>query len=128
MTLVRTRSLRRSVSLVIACLVVLASACGSDDDCESPGASGPLTVEDALEVSDDERYDVEGFAVASDGVLRLCAALAESDPLQCGRPSLNVVGEATADLDGLFGGDLSTKATTAWTDVFVVLNGVIADG
>ena len=127
MTLPINRSLRRGVILGLACLVMLAGACGSDD-AGAPAASGPLTVEQALEVDDGERHDVDGFVVARGGVVRLCSALAESDPPQCGGASLTVIGGATADLDALFGSDLKTKQTTSWTDVFVVLDGVIADG
>jgi len=122
------RPLRRHPAvLILALLILITAACGSDRD-SGVSSSGPLTVDAALTISDADTHTVEGFAVAVDGALRLCSVLAESDPPQCGGSRIAVVGDATADLEGLFGESLRTKAATAWTDSLVKLTGTIIDG
>jgi len=107
--------------------MLIASSCGSDGEVAS-SSSSPLGVAAALDVTDESTHTVEGFALAVDGKLRLCSVLAESYPPQCGNPSLVVVGDATADLPGLFGELLKTEGSTAWTDEPVQLTGSMLDG
>jgi hypothetical protein len=60
-------------------MVLLASACS---DGESGG--GVLSIADAAEASPGDVAAVRGFIVADAGGVRLCEALAESFPPQCG--------------------------------------------
>ena len=71
---------------LIAALVLLAPACGGDD--------GPVTIADARDRSG--VFLVEGYLVERDGELRLCEAILESFPPQCGEPSLRAVGPGLA--------------------------------
>ena len=68
-------------------LVLLAAACGggSEDD-------GPVGVGEAIERGTDEPQLVSGYVIERNGVPRLCEAILESFPPQCGEPSLRLVG------------------------------------
>jgi hypothetical protein len=106
---------------VLAAVVI--AACGSPSD--EPDAAGPSTtpvlVDDVAD-SDDPQV-VTGNLLVQDGEARLCAALAESFPPQCGRPSLLVVG---LDLDDV--PDLITEGGVSWTDGPIQLRGVVSGG
>jgi hypothetical protein len=87
-------------------------------------ATGPgLTVSAAL------RYDVggpllvRGFLVARRSEIRLCEALAESYPPQCGGAWLVVQGMSLSDVE-----DVQTAEGVSWTDGEVKLLGVIEKG
>lgn len=70
---------------------------GSDDPGPSAGApilGGGLSVAAALESDLDEPLLVRGYLIERDGKLRLCEAILESEPPQCGEPSLQVEGPA----------------------------------
>jgi hypothetical protein len=119
--------MRALAALTLAAAVaLLAVACGGGD--AGPAATGPLTVEQAL-ASDDGEMTVRGFVVAPDGEpVRLCSALLESYPPQCGGGSLVVVG---LDLDGVPGitrADEPDLDHTAWTNDQVEIEGELADG
>jgi hypothetical protein len=74
---------------VLAAVVLLAACGGSEDD-------GPVSVGRALERGSDEPQLVSGYVIERDGVPRLCEAILESFPPQCGEPSLRLVGEVAA--------------------------------
>jgi hypothetical protein len=73
------------------------------------GASGPVAV--------------AGFIVAAGDQIRICEALAESYPPQCGGASLPVTGLDQVDPD-----DLQTEGDVTWTDYAVTLYGEMVDG
>lgn len=110
--------------LAILALVVLASAAcggGSED-------GGPMSIEEALR-ADGQTVTVEGGIVAMDGgPVRLCYALLESYPPQCGEPALELRG---LDLDAL---ELETSAgdpsvsPARWSDRPVRVRGTVEDG
>lgn len=112
----------RTISLFAAVLAALTLAgCGGDD--EPAGGSDPA------EISVEEAVDHEGPAVVTGSLLangddvKLCAALAESFPPQCGGGSISVVG---FDFDGLEG--LTTEGDVTWSDLPISVEGVLADG
>jgi hypothetical protein len=72
-------------------LVLALTGCGGDSDTGGAGAPPNVTVEEALERGDG-RYAVTGALFVEDGAVRLCGAIAESYPPQCGRPWLTVEG------------------------------------
>jgi hypothetical protein len=104
-------------SLLLACLAAVVLAVGSvalaraasdrDDDADPPAPSGAagtmpaptgkigaggISVAEAIDSPSPENLLVFGYLVeASDG-LRLCSALLESEPSQCGAPSLAIEG------------------------------------
>ena len=64
------------------------SACGDDD---TPTDAPVLTVEQLVARSADSSISVQGFLIDQDGVTRLCAAVMESYPPQCGEPAVELV-------------------------------------
>lgn len=87
-------------------LSVLALAgCGSEDAQTDPtpapsaGAAipgGGLSVQEAIDSKLDGPLLVKGYLIERAGELRLCDAILESSPPQCGEPSLRVEGPAPA--------------------------------
>jgi len=107
------------VWLAAVAAAVVAAGCG--------GTDGPLTVEQAL--GRDGEATVEGFLVApAGGPARLCSALLESYPPQCGEPSIAVEGLNLASLPGLVHTNDPSLAQVTWSESAVPLNGSLADG
>lgn len=110
--------------LALLALVVLAfAACGDRDQ-----DGGPVSIEEALR-ADGQAVIVEGGIVAMDGgPVRLCSALMESYPPQCGEPALELRG---LDLDAL---ELETSAgdpsvsPARWSDGPVRVRGTVENG
>jgi hypothetical protein len=96
------------------------AACGDDDETPASAAptatpAGPITVEQLVERSADTPIAVEGFLHASDGDVRLCAAILESYPPQCGEPSVELVGLDMEALDGV-----TTAEGVSWKEGVVL--------
>ena len=119
---------------VSACLaMVFAAGCGGSSEPREPAGPGPslghpapgggLTVAEALRSDADPPLLVRGYVVANGNELRLCSALAESHPPQCGGPSLALEG---LDVDEL--GALERAGSVRWTDREVALLGEVEDG
>lgn len=66
---------------------------------------------------------MNGNLLALDGDVRLCSALAESFPPQCGGASLLVEGVELEEVDGLV-----TEGEVSWTDRPIQLLGTVEDG
>jgi hypothetical protein len=104
--------------LVVAAVV---AGCGGDDEPDAGDRLVGISVEQAV--------DAEGPAVVDGSLLargedvRLCAALAESFPPQCGGSSITVVGLDLEELDGL-----TTEGDVTWSDLPIRVEGVLADG
>jgi hypothetical protein len=95
-------------------LATAMTACGSDRDepatTDTGGpitvepattdTGGPITVEQLLERSADTPIAVQGFLHADRNVTRLCAAVLESSPPQCGEPAAELVGLDLASVAG----------------------------
>ena len=104
---------------VVLLLALAGSACGGDE--------GPLTPEEARDASGE--VTVEGALIALEGEpVRMCSAILESYPPQCGQPSLEVRG---LDLDSL---DLSSTrpdddvTPARWSDRSIQVTGTVEDG
>ncbi|HSL64709.1 MAG TPA: hypothetical protein VK874_08630 [Gaiellaceae bacterium] len=99
----------RRLALALALVVLAGSGCGGDQDTASTTATAPpasavgpgLTVAEAIESDLEGPLLVRGALVELDGTLRLCDALAESYPPQCGGASLVVDGYDIAAADGM---------------------------
>lgn len=87
------------------------------------GAGPGISIDEALASDSDEMLLVSGNLLAQGGDVRLCSALAESFPPQCGGPSLIVDGLKLEEVDGLL-----TEGDVAWTDRPIQLLGIVADG
>jgi hypothetical protein len=113
-------------------LVLALAACGSGEDPAQPqpqpeppataglGAGPGISIEEALASNVDGALLVNGNLLVADGQIRLCSALAESFPPQCGGPSLLVEGVKLAEVDGLTRG-----GGAAWTDRPIQLLGSV---
>jgi hypothetical protein len=117
--------------IAAAALAVTVGGCGSSEDGGGAGgsASSPLTIEQALALGEADAVWVSGSLLAVGPEVRLCAALAESYPPQCGGASLIVQG---VDVDGIVGLSRTTTASgvgpATWSDFPVPLGGSLADG
>jgi hypothetical protein len=111
------------------------AACGGDADPVDDAASGStvpqtsglgagpaISIDEALASGSDEPLLVAGNLLAVGSEVRLCSALAESFPPQCGGASLHVVGLKLAEVDGLI-----TEGDVSWTDRPTELLGVVDD-
>ncbi len=96
-----------------------------------PGGDGPsgmlvdggLSVADAIAYKGSEVVAVQGFVVIQDGAARLCDALAESFPPQCGQAGIVIVNPQ--NLPGIV---LAEEGTTQWTDDVVSVLGHVEGG
>jgi hypothetical protein len=120
---------KRSVALVaLVALLPLFAACGGGDG-PSGSSAEPLSIGQALAGSRNGRVTVSGFLIAPDGQpVRLCSALLESYPPQCGEPALVVEGLDLTSLDGLTKTDDPSLAQVTWSDMPVSIPGEIVDG
>ena len=89
----------------------------------APIPGGGLTVNEALASTLDGPLMVAGFLVATGDEARLCSALAESFPPQCGGSSLLVEGLDLATVEGL-----QTEGDVSWTDERFSVLGDVANG
>lgn len=86
--------------------VLALAGCGSSESEQTATAPAPsagaaipgggLSVQDAIDSELDGPLLVKGYLIERAGELRLCDAILESSPPQCGDPSLRVEGAAPA--------------------------------
>ena len=115
--------------------VPVASAClegTPESECEDtfPDSGEPteppppgLQITNVLNTDIDGGFAIEGFYFADESGVRLCEALAESFPPQCGGASIPFDNAAGADL-----GVLSVEQGVTWSDQPVVVVGSVVDG
>ena len=86
---------------LVAVLVLVAVGCGSDDRQGAVGGAPLLTPSEAQDR--DGRVAVQGFfwARPGDDDFRLCGAVLESFPPQCGEPSIRVTGVDVTTIAGI---------------------------
>lgn len=95
----------RFLLIVLVIGLTALTACGDDD---SAADVPTLTVEQLVARSSDTPVTVQGFLIDREGASRLCAAILESYPPQCGEPAVELVG---LDLDQLAGTQTDQGAT-----------------
>jgi hypothetical protein len=102
-------------------LTVALLGCGSGDgssDGDGSSSGGlPLSVEGLLEAEPSGSVEAIGFVVIDPAGARLCFALAESFPPQCGGDRVEIVNPG--DLDVAF----EESEAVRWTDSAVVVRG-----
>jgi hypothetical protein len=108
--------------LLCGLLALALAACGSS--AKPAGSDGAaVTIKQAMAAKTSEPLLVRGALIATGGTVRLCYAILESYPPQCGQPSLVVKG---LDLDTVRA--LTTANGVTWSDREIRLRGTIADG
>jgi hypothetical protein len=120
-------------TLLLLPLAVLAlAACGSGDEEPEPqptqpppataglGAGPGISIEQALAADSADAVLVNGNLLAQGEEIRLCSALAESFPPQCGGSSLRIEGLKLEEVDGLV-----TEGAVSWTDRPIQLLGTV---
>jgi hypothetical protein len=111
----------RTLLLIPLALLALA-ACGGDDvepqatPTQPPATAGigmgpGISIDEAMASDLDGALLVNGNLLAQGEEIRLCSALAESFPPQCGGPFLRVEGLKLAEVDGLV-----SEGDVSWTD------------
>jgi hypothetical protein len=118
----------RALLLLLSVAVLALPACGGDEpaaDATTPPpaarAAGPgISVQEALASTLDVPLLVRGYIVAQEAEIRLCDALAESYPPQCGVASLRVEGVGLDELPGL-----TTAGGVTWSEREVKLFGEV---
>jgi hypothetical protein len=120
---------------VLAAGVALAGCGGAEEPGAQPPSSGApipgggLSIDEAIASSLPGPLQVKGFIVAPEGEpVRLCSALLESYPPQCGGSSLVVEGLDLAAVEGLTSTDDPSLAQVTWSEAEVSLLGDVADG
>jgi predicted small lipoprotein YifL len=127
-------------ALVLAVVLALA-ACGGGPETAPPADTGTppgqgtpipggeLSVQEAIDSTLEGPLAVKGYIVAPEGEpVRLCTALLESYPPQCGEPSLVVEGLDLSTVEGLITPTEPEYAHTSWTDAEVSLLGEVENG
>jgi hypothetical protein len=115
----------------LAAAAALAGCGGEDTPIGNPGTgtapqtsglgAGPaISIDEALASGSDEMLLVAGNLLAQGAEVRLCSALAESFPPQCGGASLHVAGLDLDEVDGLL-----AEGDVRWTDRPIELLGVV---
>lgn len=139
-----------ALAAVASCAALLAAGCGGSDDAApapptttpSPGApqpgpgtgagvrpgtgdpdAGAQPIAEAIATAGADPVSVQGHVVIDGEGARLCEALLESLPPQCGGASLALAGFG----DDAYG-PLQAASGVRWSDAEVVLTGRIADG
>ena len=126
--------MKTTIGMLAALLAAATLAgCGGDDSDDAAGgntmpgttqsAGAGISIEEALESDSSEPLLVNGNLLVMDGQARLCSALAESFPPQCGGASLLVTGLDVAQVEGLI-----MEGDVMWTDRPTQLAGVVSNG
>lgn len=105
------RLIRARNTVLLGLLALACSGCGSDDG--EAGATTPAT---------GGAFEFTGYLFRVQGETRICDAILESYPPQCGGESYKVTG---LDFSGVQG--LEEAQGVSWTDRPVTLKGVLAD-
>jgi hypothetical protein len=96
-------------------MVGLMGSCSDDGGRDGAPSGRVITVDQLVARSSDTSVTVRGLLVVSNGSIRLCAAVLESYPPQCGEPSVELVGLDLASIDGL-----TTANAVTWKEDMVV--------
>ena len=91
--------------------------------CAGAGSRDPLTVQQLVDLTESTPVEVKGLLHVSSGVTRLCAGTLESYPVQCGKPSIELVG---LDIGAITG--TTTAEGVTWKEGVVLNVERIEDG
>jgi hypothetical protein len=114
----RRRPHRAGAAVLTLAAALAGAGCGGSEAQAPPDRA--LTVEEALRVDAEGLISVRGTLFADVESVRLCGAILESDPPQCGRPWLRVRG-----LDVVGNSNMEQAKGTTWSLREVVLVGTV---
>ena len=131
--------LRTLVPLFALALALAMTACGGNGASGEPGGTPPstgapipgggLSIDEAIASTLEGPLMVKGSIVAPEGEpVRLCSALLESYPPQCGGSSLVVEGLDLETLEGLTSTDDPSLAQVSWSEAEVSVLGHVENG
>ena len=105
-------------------IAVIAAACGDDTEDSPATVIGPGSSSAVQTIGSSVQGLTQiGFLfVGEDGILRLCGALAESDPPQCGDEIAVLENPNDVDL-----GELDESGNVRWSTDWVAVDGTITD-
>jgi hypothetical protein len=111
-------------------LAIGLAACGGEETPPADTGTGDVvSIEEALTSPGGNRLTVEGYLIAPDGgEVRLCSAILESYPPQCGEPSLVVEGLDLSTVEGIVHTSEPDLAQVSWSETYVPVTGTIEDG
>ncbi len=118
----------RAVAVLTVALGMVSAVAGCGDD-DTDGGTGPtspldpITVQQLIERSADTPIAVQGFLYGDEGATRLCFAILESFPPQCGEPAVELVGIDLATIEGT-----TTASGITWKEHVVLELKAEADG
>ena len=118
---------RAAIFLSFALAVIaLSVACGGDDNDEFDIGDGQTKIGQALEAAEGSEVMVSGFLIADrDGSTRLCSALLESFPPQCGGDRIELLGfDASAVPNTSSPQRQSEIRTVRWTKTEITVTGI----
>lgn len=114
------------VATSLIAFAMMVAACGDD------GGFDEISLADAAGLHDSTSVDVTGYVIFTSDEVRICEALAESYPPQCGGDSLGVdrldSGVLESQLTSVDTGDLDPEFPVRWTDHEVMLSGQMEGG
>jgi hypothetical protein len=128
------KPIRLLATLAGAAVVALASGCGGGPEESAPSAGAPipdggLTIAEVLASTPEGPFMVKGYLIVGEGdEMRLCSALLESYPPQCGEPSLRVKGLDLEQVEGLMRPSDPELAQVAWTEEEISVLGEVEAG
>lgn len=96
-------------------VLVLGSVCALMACAGGPAAAGPISVEQLLARSADTPVSVTGLLYDASTGTRLCGAVMESFPVQCGKPFVDLVGLDIATIAGT-----TTEQGITWKEGIVL--------
>ena len=114
------------LSFALALLVALAVACGGGESNEVDIGDEPTSIGQALKAVEGSEVTVSGFLIADrDGTARLCSALLESFPPQCGGDRIELLEfDASAVPSTSSPQRQSEIRTVRWTDSEITVTGI----
>ena len=102
----------------LSMMAAVMAGCGGQGDTNRRAVEGiglPVTVDQLSTLSQDTPITVRGFLHVEDGTARICGAILESYPPQCGGPSVELVG---LDIDEIVG--TTTAGDVTWKEDVVL--------
>ena len=113
------------LGIALALAIALLVACGGDEN-EFDIGGGQTSIGQALEAAEGSEVMVSGFLIADrDGSARLCSALLESSPPQCGGDRIELLGfDASIVPDTSSPQRQSDIRTVRWTNDQITVTGI----